>query len=145
MEVILVLLVVDAYPPCSILNPRCFPRGQIMIPFRACRRDTSLSNPPSRELGIEVTSIHGKLGGIILMILPTDPHMSSVPSYPVVGEANGQWDKCFDGYWALKEDLKQHKQEWKHVKEDWKHATQTWKQRLRSSRDITRAFHKMRG
>jgi hypothetical protein len=144
MEVILALLVVDAYPPCSILNPRCFPRGQTMIPSRACRRDTSLSNPPSRELGIEVISIHGKLGGIILTISPTDPLMSSV-AYPVVEEANNQWDKCFDGYWAFKEDLKQHKQEWKHVKEDWKHATQTWKQRLRSSRDITRAFHRMRG
>jgi hypothetical protein len=72
------------------------------------------------------------------------PHVVS-PSYLSMNEANGQWDKCFDGYWALKEDLKQHKQEWKHVKEDWKHATQTWKQRLRSSRDITRAFHRMRG
>jgi hypothetical protein len=116
-----------------------------MIPFRACRRDTSLFNLPFRGLGIEVISIAGKLGGIILMISPTDPPMSSVPSFPVVDEANDQWDKCFDGYWALKEDLKQHKQEWKHIKEDWKHATQTWKQRLRSSRDITRAFHRMRG
>ena len=116
-----------------------------MIPSRACRRDTSLSNLPFRELGIEVTSIPGKLGGIILMISPTDPLMSSVPFYLFMSEADDQWDKCFDGYWAFKEDLKQHKQEWKHVKEDWKHATQTWKQRLRSSRDMTRAFHRMRG
>jgi tRNA nucleotidyltransferase/poly(A) polymerase len=145
MEVTLVLLVVVEYPPCFIPNQRCFPRGRIMIPFRACRRDISLSSLLFKGLGIEVISIHGRSGGITLMISLTDPHMSSVPFRPVLDEANDQWDKCFDGYWAFKEDLKHHKQEWRHVKEDWKHATQTWKQRLRSSRDITRAFHRMRG
>ena len=145
MEVTLVLLVVDAYQPCFIPNPRSFPRGRIMIPFRACRRDTSLFNLPFKGLGTEVISIPGKLGGIILMISPTVPPMSSVPPNLQANDANDQWDKCFDGYWAFKEDLKQHKQEWKHVKEDWKQATQTLKQRLRSSRDITRAFHRMRG
>jgi hypothetical protein len=60
-----------------------------MILFQACRRDTSLFNLPFRGPGTEVISIHGKLGGIILMISPTDPPMPSVPSYPVVVEADG--------------------------------------------------------
>ena len=145
MEVTLVLLVVDVYLPYPIPNPKCSPRGQTMILSRACRRVTNLSSLPSRGLGIEVISTPGKLGGITLMTSPTDPHQSSVLPYPMLDRANDQWDKCFDGYWAFKEDLKQHKQEWKHVKEDWRQATRTWKQRLGSSSDITRAFHRMRG
>jgi hypothetical protein len=90
-----------------------------------------------------VISTPGKLGGITLTISLTEALKSSVPALSIVKTADNQWDKCFDGYWAFKEDLNRHKQEWRHVKQDWKMARETLKQKLRSSRDLTRAFNRI--
>jgi len=70
------------------------------------------------------------------------PHVVSL-YFSMIIRADRQWNKCFDCYWAFKEDLNHHKQEWRHVKEDWKHAGGTLLQRLRSPRDGDRAFNRI--
>jgi hypothetical protein len=45
-----------------------------------------------------------------------------------------QWDKCYDGYWAIKEDWRHHKDGWRVVRDDWKHKRQVWKQKFRYSK-----------